>query len=77
MRDSIAAIRSELTDEDTNERIYLNNDLPKALSDRQTEFRMVQRLAKEQKIPVKISGNQIMVNKSRMTTPTSIVYQRD
>lgn len=62
VRDSIAAIRAQLTDEDTDDRIYLNSDLPKSLSDRQTEFRMIQKLAKESKIPVKISGNKICVN---------------
>lgn len=62
VRDSIAAIRAQLSDEDTNDRVFVNNDLPKTLSERQSEFRMIQKLAKESKIPVKISGNKICVN---------------
>lgn len=62
MRNSIAAIRNNLNEEDSQQKIYLNDDLPQLLNERRAKFRTVVRLAKAKKIPASIGNNKVTVN---------------
>lgn len=62
VRNQVASIRPNLNDEDSETRIYLNDDLPQLLNDRRATFRTIMRLAKSKKIPASMQGNKITVN---------------
>lgn len=61
-RNMVASIRSSLNDDDSETRIYLNDDLPQLLNERRATFRTIMRLAKSKKIPASMQGNKITVN---------------
>lgn len=62
MRNSVAAIRNNLNEEDSQQKIYLNDDLPQLLNERRAKFRTVMRLAKSKNIPASIGNNKVTVN---------------
>lgn len=61
-RNLIADTQSRLGDDESLAAVYLNDALPKEVNDRRFERRMILKLAREQKIPAKISGGWICVN---------------
>lgn len=61
-RNLVAGTRSSLGDDESLSSVFLNDDLPKKANDRRIELRMVLKLAREQNIPAKISGDKICVN---------------
>lgn len=61
-RNDVAAIKMNLNDEDSEKKIYLNDDLPQLINDRRANFRTIVKLAKSQNIPVSMGNNKITVN---------------
>lgn len=61
-RNEVFAIRSELNDTDSLTRVYLNDDLPQLINERRSNFRIISKLAKAQKIPVSYQNDRITVN---------------
>lgn len=62
IRNDICSVRNSLNDEDSDTKIYLNDDLPQLIIERKSLFRMVVRLAKNQKIPASSTNTKITVN---------------
>lgn len=61
-RNDVAAIRPNLNDEDSERRIYLNDDLPQLINERKSDFRMILKLAKSQNVPASATNTKITVN---------------
>lgn len=61
-RNDVAAIKMTLNDEDSEKKIYLNDDLPQLINDRRANFRTIVKLAKSQNIPATMSNSKITVN---------------
>lgn len=61
-RNQISQIRFDLNDALGNNKIYVNDDLPKVVNDRRSLMRIVVKSAKEMNIPAKTAGNKVTVN---------------
>lgn len=62
MRNTVAAIRTNLNDEENKAKIYLNDDLPQLLNERRAKFRKIVKLAKSKKIPASTRSDKLTVN---------------
>lgn len=61
-RNEVYAIRSELNDDASTTKVYLNEDLPQIINNRRSDFRAIMKLAKAKKIPASYQNNKITVN---------------
>lgn len=62
VRNDICSVRNSLNDEDSDTKVYLNDDLPQLIIERKAIFRTVVRLAKDQKIPASSTNTRLTVN---------------
>lgn len=62
VRNTVAAIRTNLNEEGNLAKIYLNDDLPQLLNERRAKFRKIVKLAKSKKIPASTRNDKITVN---------------
>lgn len=62
VRNTVASIKMNLNDEDSEKKIYLNDDLPQLINDHRADFRTVLKLAKSQNIPATMNNSRITVN---------------
>lgn len=62
VRNTVAAIKMNLNDEDAEKKIYLNDDLPQLINDRRSDFRTIVKLAKSKNVPVSMTNSKITVN---------------
>lgn len=62
IRNDICSIRNSLYDEDSEVKVYLNDDLPQLMIERKAAFRMIVKLAKSKKIPASASNSKLTVN---------------
>lgn len=69
-RNDVAAIRPSLSDDDSEKRIYLNDDLPQLINERKSDFRTILKLAKAKNIPASANNSKITVNNTLIRTRT-------
>lgn len=62
IQNETASARNILKDEDSNTKVYLNDDLPQLLNERKAIFRSLVKLAKSQKITASTKGDKITIN---------------
>lgn len=62
VRNDICSVRNSLNDEDSETKVYLNDDLPQLMIERKAVFRTVVKLAKSQKIPASSTNTKVTVN---------------
>lgn len=62
VRNQSSQIRFDLDDETAKKKIYVNDDLPKAINDRRSLIRLVVKTAKDMNIPAKMTGGKLTVN---------------
>lgn len=62
VRNTVASIKMNLNDEDSEKKIYLNDDLPQLINDRRADFRTIVKLAKSKNVPVSMTNSKVTVN---------------